>query len=73
MQRNRKDGDFMEQMIRKPLLTEEDIQQASDELYQKLVLETEGQRNKASPIEEVWEEVWGESWADVMSRNKAIT
>ena len=45
----------MEQAIKMPVLTEEEIKQASDELYQKLIVETEGRRN-GRPAEEVFAE-----------------
>ena len=48
----------METAIKMPfLLTEEEIQKASDELYQKLVVEVEGDRSKYRPAEEVFAEV----------------
>ena len=47
----------MEQAIKMPILTEEEIQKASDELYQKLVVEVEGDRSKYRPAKEVFDEV----------------
>ena len=47
----------MEQILKMPILTDEEIQQASDELYQKVIVETEGKRDQARPAREVFEEV----------------
>jgi len=47
----------MEQMLKKTFLTEEEIQQASDELYQKLVVEVSVDKSKYRPAEEVFREV----------------
>jgi len=48
----------MEQALREkmPILTEEEIQSASDELYQKVIIETRGNR-EGRPADEVFEEL----------------
>ena len=45
----------MKTILKNPILTEKEIQQASDELYQKVIVETKGSPSR--PAEEVLKEM----------------